>query len=335
MSGLKVLEFALHRLKFSSLLIALAASFVSPAGAAQLFELRLPQAVTAIQSSDAGTFVIIGAETFRLKACETAAGLCLSTEAPPKQLRKLPAGGLPDGTVAISASGDIRQAWYARPTTRYAHGVLGDAIEGGSLIVATRNGNRREFVLPEAQVFEDITPRIHDLDGDGQNEVIAIRSSKTGGAAVVLYGLRDGVLTELGESTENGRPNRWLNIASIVDGSEGGPATIYAIRTPHIGGRLFSLTYSGGGVSEQNDIASDVSNHIIGSRELGMSATGDFGGDGKVEFVVPSQDRMRLRFPLSDRPDIALPEAIDKAIVFLDGRIVTATEAGRLLVIVP
>jgi hypothetical protein len=43
------------------------------------------------------------------------------------------AGRLPDGGTARYASGNIRAAWYSAPTTRYDHGVLGDAIEGGGL----------------------------------------------------------------------------------------------------------------------------------------------------------------------------------------------------------
>ena len=51
--------------------------------------------------------------------------------------------------------------------------------------------------------------------------------------------------------------------------------------------------------------------------------------------MIPSQDRKRLRFPLSDRPDIDLTLPVDKAIILFEGRIVTASEDGLLIVVVP
>ncbi|WP_299481083.1 hypothetical protein [uncultured Roseibium sp.] len=52
-----------------------------------------------------------------------------------------PEGGLPDGKFAVYRPGrpDAVAAWYGSPTRRYGHGILGDAIEAGSLHVAMRN----------------------------------------------------------------------------------------------------------------------------------------------------------------------------------------------------
>lgn len=299
------------------------------ARAADIFQFDLPNPVTAITETANGLFVTVGDDTFQFEPCERPEGLCLSTGPFDAVAAPAPDGALPDGMIATAETGDIRRAWYGRPTDRYDHGVLGDAIEGGSLVVETANGRRREFALPENQVFEDITPRIHDLDGDGANEIVTIRSSLTGGAAVAVYGLADGELVERGTGSENGQANRWLNIAGVK------AETIYGVRTPHIGGRLFALRYEDGRFTEENDIARDLSNHIIGSRDLGLSALGDLDGDGEDELVIPSQDRTRLRFPLSDRPDIGLPEPVTTGLAIANGHIVTRTQDGKLLVIVP
>ena len=60
-------------------------------------------------------------------------------------------------------------------------------------------------------VFEDRTPRVVDLDGDGANEVVAIRSSLSEGGGVAVYGLREGRLAELavliGAGEESEDPN--------------------------------------------------------------------------------------------------------------------------------
>jgi len=311
-------------LVFSALLPAT----VSSAQSVQILKTEAP--VERIVRSDAGVFVQAGGRYQAAVPCPGQTGLCLKPAETPGEADFAPAGALPDGRIATAMTGDIRRAWYARPTNRYAHGVLGDATEAGSLVVATAGGVQFEFALPDAQVFEDLTPRIADLDGNGTNEVIAIRSSKTGGAAVGLYGVADGQLRELAVSSENGRANRWLNIAGLVPHSDGG-LTIYGVRTPHINGRLFSLDFRNGNLTETNDIATDVSNHTIGSRELGLSAVGDFGG--RLELILPSQDHRRLRFPLSGRADIALPGAIDKAIALVDGIVLTSTQDGGLIAV--
>lgn len=65
---------------------------------------------------------------------------------------------LPDGGVAVGAGLGPVAAWYGRPTMRYGHGVVGDALEGGSLVVTAPDGRHQEIVLPDRFVFEDITP---------------------------------------------------------------------------------------------------------------------------------------------------------------------------------
>ena len=70
---------------------------------------------------------------------------------------------LPDGIVSNGGK-DIAQAWLTRPTQRYAHGILGDAIEAGGLAVKTRDGAVLELVLPDELVFEDRQARLRDLE---------------------------------------------------------------------------------------------------------------------------------------------------------------------------
>lgn len=308
------------------------------ADAQSVTEIATEGAVTAIVQTPRGTYAETERGTVRLEQGDCPGGLCATPDVIRGLPQRAPEGALPDGFVATAASGDIRRAWYGRPTDRYGHGVLGDAIEGGSLVVETTDGTRVELVLDEALVFEDITPRIVDLDGDGSNEVVTIRASQTGGAAVALYGLRGAELSEIAASAEIGRPNRWLNIAAIVPAQVAGEmsngSTIVGVRTPHIGGRLFFLTMATDGtVRERSDVTRGLSNHVVGSRELGLSALVQTGGG--AELYIPSQDRRTLRAVFGRGGDIALPGAVDKAIVALGNRLVTATEDGALLVIDP
>lgn len=308
------------------------ALLTNPAAHAQtVTAMETEGAVTVIVQTPRGSYAETERGTLRIELGDCDAGICLVPDVIRGLPQRAPEGALPDGFVATAAAGDIVRAWYGQPTDRYAHGVLGDAIEGGSLVVQTGDGTTVEFALPDTQVFEDITPRIHDLDSDGTNEVVTIRASQSGGAAIAIFGLRAGELVEIASSSENGRPNRWLNIAAIVPADSGdGGSTIIGVRTPHIGGRLFTVTMAADGtITERNDIARNLSNHLIGSRELGLSAV--LGG----AVYIPSQDRRSLRAPLSGAPDIALPAPINKAIIATGNRLVTATEDGVLLVIEP
>lgn len=227
--------------------------------------------------------------------------------------------GLPDGRIATAPKGDIAAAWYAAPTTRYRHAILGDSIEAGTLVIETRDGRRLSHVLPKTEVFEDRTPRLADLDGDGRTEVITIRSSTSRGASVTLYGLSDDSVVERASNGFIGRANRWLNIAGIAD-FDGRPGLEIAfVRTPHIGGTLFFYAFRDGTMKRIASI-DGFSNHQIGAREMRLSAVTDVDGDGRQDLALPSNDRRTLRIVALhpggavELGSVALPGGIDKAI---------------------
>ncbi|MEO4040541.1 hypothetical protein AAFN47_02930 [Hoeflea sp. CAU 1731] len=202
---------------------------------------------------------------------------------------------LPDGVLAASNNGgDIIAAWYERPTSRYQHGILGDAIEASVLAVRLQNGETEKLELPNTEVFEDRTPRIHDLDGDGSNEVVTIRSSVHSGASVSVYGLREGRLVQIAATKFIGRPNRWLNVAGIEDYVGNGGLQIAYVQTPHIGGVLKLVELREGKLKNRAE-AGGFSNHFIGSRKMGLSASGDFDQDGRLDLALPDADRKALR----------------------------------------
>lgn len=190
--------------------------------------------------------------------------------------------------------GDIRSAYYAQPTGRYGHGILGDAIEAGSLVVLDRVGHRHEIDLPQNEVFEDIAPRLHDLDRDGTVEVITIRASLTKGAAVTIYGMDNGALVQKASTRFHGKRNRWLNIAGFGNLSGGGLDHIYFVRTPHIGGTLYEYRYQHGRLRRLAKL-SGFSNHKIGSRHLKLSAFLDRDPDQPAALIVPDNDRRSLK----------------------------------------
>lgn len=229
--------------------------------------------------------------------------------------------GLPDGKIAkISGGDDIVEAWYAEPTGRYRHGILGDRIEAGALKVRTKLGQTISHRLPRSEVFEDITPHLADLDKDGTIEVITIRSSTTRGAALTIYGLNGPLLVKKASTPFIGRANRWLNIAGIADITPGSNLEIAIVVKPHIQG-IFQVIEYPTGVSIPIGFQEATSNHQIGAREQRLSATVDYNGDGKQDIAVPSLDRKSLFVVgYKDRTiqmlaRAALPAPIDKAIL--------------------
>ncbi len=202
-------------------------------------------------------------------------------------------GALADHRVA-RGSGVIAEAWLGDPTTRYRHFVLGSDYEAGSLVVRLKNGSLRKLVLPETSVFEDRQPRLADLDGDGVDEIVVVRSYLDRGAALAVVTLKGDQLTIVAETPPTGRRHTWLNPAGIADFDGDGRLDIAYVQMPHVLGLLRVWTWRGGKLVEIAQ-APGVSNHIIGSPHLAMSATADFDGDGIADLALPSLDRRSIR----------------------------------------
>ena len=281
--------------------------------------------VNAVTQTSSGSYVETERGNYLIYEGNCDGGVCLKPDVIRNLPKRAPQGGLPDGMIATAKTGDIRQAWYSKPTDRYVHCVLGDCLEGGSLVIKMANGKQKEFALPDSHVFEDITPRIHDFDNDGFNEVVTIRASHTGGAAVAIYTVRENQIIEVHSSTENGQANRWLNIAAIDD------RTIVFIRTPHIDGRSYSLSYDMNGNWHEIDQSAlgRFSNHVIGSRILDLSAV--LNG----QLYLPTQSRKKIVALKNPSAPILLPSQIDKALISLETLLITATENGDLISIKP
>jgi len=242
---------------------------------------------------------------------------------------------LPDGQIARASGDGPVAAWYGRPTRRYRHGVLGDDVEGGSLLVVDSRGTRHEIVLSDEFVFEDITPRIADLDGDGSNEVVAIRTDMRAGAALAIYGLRYGALVELAATAPIGRPNRWLSVAAIADFRGEGRNTIAVVKTPHIGGILELYRLGDGCLETVRGPTTGYSTHRIGSRELTLALAVDLDGDGRPELVLPDQTLRRivaldLSTGVSVRHEWPLPEPVaGRVVATAPGVLRVPLESGR------
>lgn len=270
--------------------------------------------VTALRQAGGAVYIKPGS-WLRADLCDHRE-LCFHPAEPPAVPRS--SNGIPHGSVAIGSGLDVVRAWYSQPTGRYRHGVLGDRIEGGGLAAVDAAGRLHTISLERNVVFEDLTPRLADLDGDGSMEIVTIRSQLDRGAALAVYGLRDARLTEVAATDPIGTPNRWLNLAGITDFTGDGRLDIALVKTPHIGGRLEIWTLRSGSLVPVAS-AEGFSNHALGSTELGLSAIADADGDGVPDLALPGAERASLRI-VSLRNGAVRPIAS----IAVGGRIATA-----------
>ena len=177
---------------------------------------------------------------------------------------------LPERQISISLDSSV-YAQYTQPTDRYPHGILGDIIEAGQLVVVVDN-EFYEYTLDSNYVFEDIRPRLYDVDNDGNLEFITIRTEVNNGAGMAIYKLVNNRLVEYAFVKEIGLQNRWLNIATIFDLDEDGTVELVWVQTPHIGGILKVAKIQEGEITILDQAGGLYSNHAIGERNLCLSA---------------------------------------------------------------
>lgn len=157
----------------------------------------------------------------------------------------------------------ITSAWYDSATDRYRHGVLGDAIEPSVLSVSNKEGCTVSIKLDEEHVFEDISPRLANIDNKPGAEIITIRSHQNYGAQIAVYHFADGELKLLTTTPYIGTANRWLAPVGIADLNNDGDIDIAFVDRPHLAKVLRVWSYRENGLVQ---IASKrgYSNHKIG-----------------------------------------------------------------------
>ncbi|MEO0937254.1 MAG: VCBS repeat-containing protein [Pseudomonadota bacterium] len=170
----------------------------------------------------------------------------------------LVAGGASAQSVEIREDGFV--ARFEAPTDRYGHAIMGDLPEWGRLCLGPA-GAEVCTTLPQTRVFEDIAPRLADVDSDGVPEAVVVEASFSAGAALVVY--RYGPELERIATPPIGTRNRWLAPAAIADLDGDGTVEIAYIDRPHLAKTLRIWRYTGSAL-EPVASAPGLTNHRIG-----------------------------------------------------------------------
>ena len=209
---------------------------------------------------------------------------------------------------------DIAWAWLGSPTARYPHAALGSTLHAASLQVlpATAHAQLQTYTLPLHRVFEDRVPRLADLDGDGRDEIILVEADALRGAALVVFGLRDGTLKELARGPHAGSTFRWLNPVGVADFDGDGRPDLASVTTPHIGGVL-TLHHYRPPLLEPYARATEVSNHRMGELEQRLAVIVTQAGQ-RPAILIPDMQLQVLQALRWDAPgqwtELARPLAL-------------------------
>ena len=218
------------------------------------------------------------------------------TAARPKPIRPLACLAFVAALLVLAGSenvwaDDIRRATYEDPTERYAHGVLGDAIEHGTLALETASGKRVRLVLPENRVFEDTEPRLFDVDLDGDREVIVVESERSTGARLAIYDA-EGLVAA---TPHIGRTNRWLAPIGAADLDGDGAIEIAYVDRPHLAKTARIWRFENGALIELAKFEG-VTNHRIGERDIAGGIRDCGGGPEMIVADASWQRLLALRF---------------------------------------
>lgn len=216
------------------------------------------------------------------------------------EIGRLPIQALPDTRILVDEQ--ARVLLLAKPTTRYAHGILGDTLEPTAVLLIETTPSLRVITtievadeVSDAQVIEGLAPLWVDIDGDGAREIVVTISDANGGAQEVVY---DAAGNRLAAGQAIGQGFRWrhhIAVAPFTSTGEGasGELELVEVLTPHIGG-IVQFSRLNQGQLEAVAQVHGYTAHQIGSRNLDMAAVGDFDGDGRLELLLPANDYQTL-----------------------------------------
>ncbi len=225
------------------------------------------------------------------RAYITKAGELNIVDASDQLVASLDVNALPDAR--ILRDDNDRLLLLSDPTERYTHGVLGDHIEAAGFTLVKTLPEPHVLLhttLPNNEVIEGISPIWTDLTGDDQAEIIVTVSDLDLGAGIVIF---DEMGEKIAQGPKFGIPFRWRHQIAASNFAPGGELELAVVRTPHIAGTVDFYQLVDGKLTITAQYPG-ITSHTLGSRNLDLSAAGDFDADGRSELIVLNPDLSEL-----------------------------------------
>lgn len=199
--------------------------------------------------------------------------------------------GIMTSVAALAEPLTPQSAQFTDPTNRYPHNVLGDLRGFAALEVSLAGATTLRLVQPEHRVFEDISPRLWDIDGDGIPEIVVVESDQRLGARLTAWSAQrasDGThtLTLRAAGDFIGTRFRWLAPVGIADFTGDGHPEIAYVEMPHLARRLVLVRLEGNRFLPVARL-DGFSNHRIGENFI-TGGVRDCGAG--PEILIPSAD---------------------------------------------
>lgn len=179
--------------------------------------------------------------------------------------------------VTLTGEG-IVAARYDVAADVYPHRIMGSLREKLVLAARDHSGKLHTIDLRDVgdNVFEDISPRVVDADGNGKNDIVVVESDPRAGAQLAIYSLVAGELIKKASTPHIGTRFRWLAPVAIADLDGNGVMDFAYVDRPHLSKTLRVWSWSSGGLKQVAELPG-LTNHRIGDEVIwgGLRDCGD------------------------------------------------------------
>ena len=257
-----------------------------PTGASE--RINAPARVTAVETVDGQVRVNAGGLWYRRR--RAGGQTTLEIHRQPAQAANCPKARCRTARSPPASTTSRAPGSPSRPT-RYDHGILGDKIEAGSLVIETRDG-KRQTVGSRTTPCSRISSRASPIStATGATQVVVVKSYLKRGSALAVIAERRGRYEIVAETPPLGAAHRWLDARRhrrLHRRRQDSISRWCASRMPWARSK-----FGDGNGDALHKIAEmpDIANHIAGSRALDMAAVADFDGDNVADIAMPSLDR--------------------------------------------
>ena len=264
--------------------------------------------------TDLASIIVEGESGAWYSLADCAGGLCAELVTGPHSIETLPPDALPGSHVATGTNGILR-AWLAEPTQRFDASAIGASV-AATLVVEDHTTRDYRFEAGLDEGFEDLRPRIADIEGQGIDTIFTVKSSREQGASLIALRLEaEGLLRIVAATPPVGHPFGWLNPAGVADFTGEGRKAVAIVRTPGAEGQLQILDLAGDHFTLRFAVPG-VNTYVPERTVLDMAVIADFDGDGVADIALPNATRQAIRIlsffssQLAEPATIALPSVV-------------------------